>query len=105
MDDMIQGITSLSYSPDVLTDFISFFTPLSFPEDVDLDIEITFFIDKESDILWDHNFSSPLLISLLLDADHSFAFKAYNRPRKFIDLSKEPLSYMETMACPDADAW
>jgi hypothetical protein len=104
-DDMLKGIADISYLPDVLADFIAFLTPLSFPEDIDFDVDVSSFIDDESEILWDHFYSSPMPISLFLDADCSLAFKAYSGPQRPFDLSKEPLSYTEAMMRPDADAW
>src|ERR1700678_954170 len=104
-NDILLGIADLSYSPDVIADFVSFVTPLSFPDEPDAVVDFKSITDDESNILWHHLFSSPSPVSLFLDADSSFAFKVYTGPRKHLDLSKEPLSYMEAMARPDADAW
>jgi hypothetical protein len=101
--DVLEELSDFYYSPDILADFISFLVPLSFPNEVDANIDSQNFHDDESNILWQHFDFSPAPISLFLDVDLSFAFKVYNGPRKFLDLSKEPLSYMEAMSRPDAD--
>jgi hypothetical protein len=103
--DILSGIMDFSYSPDVLADFVSFVTPLSFPDEPNVIVDLKSIADYESDILWHHLFLSPLPVSLLLDAHPSFAFKVYTGPRKHLDLSEEPLSYTEAMVRPDADAW
>jgi hypothetical protein len=98
VDEAFKGIADLSYSLDVLANFISFFTFLSFPVDNDIEINISSLLDDESDIIWDHQFFSPIPICLFLDADRSFALKVYSGPRKPFYLSKEPLSYAEAIA-------
>jgi hypothetical protein len=94
----IKGIAYLSYSPAFLADFISFLTPLSFPDDDDLNDDLYSLIHDESDILWNHRFLCSTPISLFLDTDRSYAFKAYGGPHRPIDLSKKPLSYAEAIA-------
>jgi Reverse transcriptase (RNA-dependent DNA polymerase) len=102
VSDMTNEIADTSYSPDVLADFIAFLTPLSIP--LDIDIVSHSLIDEESDIIWNNTFSSAIPVSLFIDNDQSSAFQNHNASRSF-DLSKEPLSYKEAMAWPDADAW
>jgi Reverse transcriptase (RNA-dependent DNA polymerase) len=99
---MTNEIADTSYSPDVLADFIAFLTPLSIP--IDVDIVSHSLIDEDSDIIWNNTFSSAIPVSLFIDNDQSSAFQNYNASRSF-DLSKEPSSYKEAMAQPDADAW
>jgi Reverse transcriptase (RNA-dependent DNA polymerase) len=102
VSDMTNEIADTSYSPDVLADFIAFLTPLSIP--IDVDIVSHPLIDEKSDIIWNNTFSSAIPVSLFIDNDQSSAFQNHNASRSF-DLSKEPSSYKEAMARPDADAW
>jgi hypothetical protein len=48
---MVKRFVDLSYSPDVIADFILFLTPLSFPDDNDMGIALYSLVDDESNIL------------------------------------------------------
>ena len=82
----MSGISDLSMSHDNLVDFLSFLAVSSFPNNID-----TIFLDMlELNVLRHHSFSATSLMHLY---------------KQHFDLSKEPLSYAEAIACPDASAW
>ena len=82
----------------VIDAFFSLNACASFSDPVDMFSLLT----AEPDILWDHLFSSHL--SSVLISSLALCAVAVPPPRSF-DLSKEPHSYSEAMARPDASIW
>ena len=81
------GVTDLTLSDDVLSDFLSFLAPSTFPNPVDTDS----LVHHELDILFLHSlsmFSSPQASSMPSTPALKF-----------------PLSYAEAIARPDASVW
>ena len=80
------GVLDLSLSHNTLADSLSFLASSLFLDDIE-----TISLDVlEPDVIWNHS-----LNAIAPFCSHTWTY----------DLSKEPQSYAEAIACPDADAW
>jgi hypothetical protein len=89
-DDLLfPGTVNLTPSEEVLSYFLCFLASSAFPDQIDNDS----MEQHEVDIVCQHCFSITTSVALRLSIPHNF------------NLSKEPFSYAEAVARPDASIW